>query len=82
MGDDPYWTFRKNSVGLVELSRINKFSLVQVSFCSNTGTLITNYFCCLQEFFLLLMRDILDPKYGMFKTIEENHLIWFNKQVN
>jgi hypothetical protein len=27
------------------------------------------------------MRDILDPKYGMFKTIEENHLIWFNKQV-
>ncbi|XP_028404345.1 probable E3 ubiquitin-protein ligase HERC4 [Dendronephthya gigantea] len=33
-----------------------------------------------KEFFLLLMRDILDPKYGMFKTIEENRLIWFNKQ--
>lgn len=33
-----------------------------------------------KEFFLLLMREILDPKYGMFKTIEENNLIWFNKQ--
>ena len=37
--------------------------------------------CFLQEYFLLLMREILDPKYGMFKIIEENHLIWFNKQV-
>ena len=27
------------------------------------------------------MKEILDPKYGMFKTIEENNLIWFNKQV-
>lgn len=32
-----------------------------------------------KEFFLLLMKEILDPNFGMFKTIEENNLIWFNK---
>ena len=26
--DDPYWTFRKNSLELIELSSINKVSLV------------------------------------------------------
>ena len=35
--DDPYWTFRKNSLDLIELSSLNKVSLVYVSFCSNTG---------------------------------------------
>ena len=35
--DDPYWTFRKNSSELIELSSINKVSLVWVSSCSNTG---------------------------------------------
>ena len=34
--DDPYWTSRKNSLELIELSSINKVSLVQGSFCSNT----------------------------------------------
>ena len=29
-----------------------------------------------KEFFLLLLRDILDPKYGMFKVYEETHTIW------
>jgi hypothetical protein len=37
--DDPYWTSRKNSLELIELSSINKISLVQVSFCCNTGSL-------------------------------------------
>ena len=28
MRDDPYWNFRKNSLALIELSSINKVSLV------------------------------------------------------
>ena len=28
LGDDPYWTSRKNSLELIELSSINKVSLV------------------------------------------------------
>ena len=35
--DDPYWTSRKNSLELIELSSINKVILVYVSFYSNTG---------------------------------------------
>ncbi|KAJ8938616.1 hypothetical protein NQ314_011425 [Rhamnusium bicolor] len=30
-----------------------------------------------KEFFLLLLREILDPKYGMFKEYEETRAIWF-----
>ena len=41
----------------------------------------TRCFCCLQEFFLLLLTEILDPKYGMFIHIEESKTIWFNDQV-
>ena len=37
--DDPYWTSRKNSLELIELSSINKVSLVWVSSCSNTGSI-------------------------------------------
>lgn len=32
-----------------------------------------------KEFFLLLIREILDPKYGMFKHYDESRLIWFNE---
>ncbi|KAK3089327.1 hypothetical protein FSP39_002760 [Pinctada imbricata] len=31
-----------------------------------------------KEFFLLLLREIMDPKYGMFKVYEESRLQWFN----
>lgn len=31
-----------------------------------------------KEFFLLLLTEILDPKYGMFTYIEESQTIWFN----
>ncbi|KAH3862509.1 probable E3 ubiquitin-protein ligase HERC4 [Dreissena polymorpha] len=31
-----------------------------------------------KEFFLLLLREVLDPKYGMFKLYEESHLQWFS----
>lgn len=30
-----------------------------------------------KEFFMLLLREILDPKYGMFKEYEETRTIWF-----
>jgi len=32
-----------------------------------------------KEFFMLLIREILDPKYGMFKNYEESRLMWFNE---
>ena len=40
ISDDPYWTSRKNSLELTELSSINivRLVLVQVSSCSNTGS--------------------------------------------
>ena len=37
--NDPYWTSRKNSVELIELSSINKVSLVQIFSCSNIGSI-------------------------------------------
>ena len=36
--DNPYWTSRKNNLGLIKLSSINKVSLVLVSSGSNTGS--------------------------------------------
>ena len=39
MTDDPYWTSRKNSLELIELASMNKVSLVEVSSCSNTGSI-------------------------------------------
>jgi hypothetical protein len=35
----PYWTSRENGLELIELSSINKVSLVYVSSCSNTGSI-------------------------------------------
>ncbi|XP_054285164.1 probable E3 ubiquitin-protein ligase HERC4 isoform X2 [Macrosteles quadrilineatus] len=32
-----------------------------------------------KEFFLLLLREILDPKYGMFRSYEETNAIWFSE---
>ncbi|CAG9828985.1 unnamed protein product [Diabrotica balteata] len=32
-----------------------------------------------KEFFLLLLREILDPKYGMFQEYEETRAIWFSE---
>lgn len=33
-----------------------------------------------KEFFLLIYREILDPKFGMFHYYEESRLMWFNNQ--
>ncbi|CAH1793708.1 unnamed protein product [Owenia fusiformis] len=34
-----------------------------------------------KEFFMLLLREILDPKFGMFKYYEESRLLWFSDQI-
>lgn len=34
-----------------------------------------------KEFFLLIMKELLDPKYGMFRYHEESRLIWFACKV-
>ncbi len=31
-----------------------------------------------KEFFLLLMKELLDPKFGMFRVYEETRTIWFH----
>lgn len=31
-----------------------------------------------KEFFQLLVRDLFDPKYGMFSIVEETNQFWFN----
>jgi len=33
-----------------------------------------------KEFFLLLLKEVLDPKYGMFEYFSESRLIWFNRE--
>lgn len=32
-----------------------------------------------KEFFMLIMKEILDPKYGMFTYYEESRFVWFNR---
>lgn len=32
-----------------------------------------------KEFFMLLLKEILDPKYGMFKEYEETRALWFSE---
>lgn len=34
-----------------------------------------------KEFFLLIMKELLDPKYGMFRYYDESRLIWFSHKV-
>ncbi|XP_055912225.1 probable E3 ubiquitin-protein ligase HERC4 isoform X2 [Eupeodes corollae] len=31
-----------------------------------------------KEFFMLLLKDIIDPKYGMFKEFEDSRAVWFS----
>uniref|UniRef100_A0A4W3I651 HECT and RLD domain containing E3 ubiquitin protein ligase 3 n=1 Tax=Callorhinchus milii TaxID=7868 RepID=A0A4W3I651_CALMI len=34
-----------------------------------------------KEFFLLLLKELLDPKYGMFTQYEQSRLIWFSEKT-
>ncbi|KAI0228425.1 putative E3 ubiquitin-protein ligase HERC4 [Lamellibrachia satsuma] len=34
-----------------------------------------------KEFFLLLLQDLTDPKYGMFQYYDESRLLWFKKET-
>ncbi|EDV21812.1 uncharacterized protein TRIADDRAFT_59918 [Trichoplax adhaerens] len=35
-----------------------------------------------KEFFLLIIREIFDPKYGMFQVIEDSNMTWFADKAN
>ncbi|KAH8862843.1 putative E3 ubiquitin-protein ligase HERC4 [Schistosoma japonicum] len=35
----------------------------------------------MKEFFLLVMRDLLNPVYGMFRCYPESHMLWFNEST-
>ena len=35
-----------------------------------------------KEFFMLLLKDILNPHFGMFLEDEESHYIWFREEVS
>lgn len=34
-----------------------------------------------KEFFMLLLKDLLDPKYGMFREFEDSRAIWFSEHT-
>ncbi|XP_041645814.1 probable E3 ubiquitin-protein ligase HERC4 isoform X1 [Cheilinus undulatus] len=34
-----------------------------------------------KEFFLLIMKELLDPKYGMFRYYDDSRLIWFSNKT-
>ena len=36
----------------------------------------------LKEFFLLIIREILNPVFGMFRVYPESRLLWFNESVS
>lgn len=35
-----------------------------------------------KEFFLLVMRDLLNPVYGMFRCYSESRMLWFSESVS
>lgn len=35
-----------------------------------------------KEFFLLLLKELLDPVYGMFTHYNESNLLWFSDKVS
>lgn len=35
-----------------------------------------------KEFFLLLLKELLNPIYGMFTYYQESHLLWFSDTVS
>ena len=34
-----------------------------------------------QEFFMLILREIMDPMYGMFQYFPDSRLMWFSEEV-
>lgn len=34
-----------------------------------------------KEFFMLLLKDLLDPKYGMFRVFDDSRAIWFTEHT-
>lgn len=64
---------------LREISSVNPHDLkkpLKIKFC---GEEAEDAGGVTKEFFMLLLREILDPKYGMFKEYEETRAIWFSE---
>ncbi|KAM3187966.1 hypothetical protein ACTXT7_001201 [Hymenolepis weldensis] len=53
-----------------------KDDLLQVRF---TGEEAIDDGGVLKEFFILIMREILNPAYGMFKVYKDSRMLWFNE---
>lgn len=54
---------------------VNKYPQFQVEF---VGEEAEDAGGVKKEFFLLLLKEIFDPVYGMFKQSEETNMIWFS----
>ncbi|XP_017842940.1 probable E3 ubiquitin-protein ligase HERC4 isoform X1 [Drosophila busckii] len=62
---------------LRELQRYNQSDLkkpLKIKFC---GEEAEDAGGVRKEFFMLLLKDLIDPKYGMFKEFEDTHVLWF-----
>ncbi|XP_076248934.1 HECT and RLD domain containing E3 ubiquitin ligase 4 isoform X2 [Calliopsis andreniformis] len=72
---------RENIVAdtLLELSRYNSSDLKKPLRVKFHGEEAEDAGGVKKEFFMLLLREILDPKYGMFKQYEETRVIWFSE---
>ena len=66
--DDPYRTSRKNSLELIELSSINRGSLVQVSSWSNTGSIRDDPYWTSRKNSLELIESSNINKVSLFKV--------------
>ena len=55
---------------------MNCFCVSQVSFENEAGQ---DEGGVRKEFFMLLMRDLTCPDYGMFSEFPESRLVWFNE---
>uniref|UniRef100_A0A1A9WLI1 HECT domain-containing protein n=1 Tax=Glossina brevipalpis TaxID=37001 RepID=A0A1A9WLI1_9MUSC len=62
---------------LREIMRYNQSDLkkpLKIKFCGEEGEDAGGV---RKEFFMLLSRDLIDPKYGMFKEFEDSRVVWF-----
>ena len=61
---------------------IHLYQTSYIVFKKLTSRYIIIFRLIIQEFFLLLLREILNPDYGMFVQDEESHMLWFSEYVS
>ncbi|KZC13149.1 putative E3 ubiquitin-protein ligase HERC4 [Dufourea novaeangliae] len=64
---------------LIELSRYDSSDLKKPLRVKFHGEEAEDQGGVRKEFFMLLLKEILDPKYGMFKQYEETRVLWFSE---